>query len=127
MIRLSNVLLSILTCTDPSTPHLRGQSRPRTFGAQFAELAGKVCDEAVPDLVALMEENRKVIGKSLALAELCDAACRLPGRTRPRRRLILQPGPPHLGGCTASTGTLSCTCCSRLSQCGAGVQQGRAV
>jgi hypothetical protein len=50
--------------TDTSTPHLRGQSRPRIFGAQFAELAGKVCDdEAVPGLVALMEENRKVIGK----------------------------------------------------------------
>jgi hypothetical protein len=64
------VLLSILTCTDTSTPHLRGQSRPRIFGAQFAELAGKICDEAVPDLVALMEENRKVIGKSLALAKL---------------------------------------------------------
>jgi hypothetical protein len=63
------VLLSILTCTDTSTPHLRGQSRPRIFGAQFAELAGKICDEAVPDLVALMEENRKVIGKSLGASE----------------------------------------------------------
>ena len=42
------MLLSILTCTDTSTPHLRGQSRPRIFGAQFAELAGKVCDEAAP-------------------------------------------------------------------------------
>ena len=70
------MLLSILTCTDTSTPNLRGQSRPCIFGAQFAELAGKVCDEAVPDLVALMEENRKVIGKSLALAELCGRQTR---------------------------------------------------
>ena len=70
------MLLSILTCTDTSTPNLRGQSRPGIFGAQFAELAGKVCDEAVPDLVALMEENRKVIGKSLALAELCGRQTR---------------------------------------------------
>jgi hypothetical protein len=71
--------------TDTSTPHLRGQSRPRIFGAQFVELAGKVCDEAVPDLVVLMEENRKVIGKSLALAELCGRETRgrpLSGKTR---------------------------------------------
>jgi hypothetical protein len=72
-----------------------GNPGPRIFGAQFTELAGKVCDEAVPDLVALMEENRKVIGKSLALAELCGRQTRsLPPAWKDPPSEASQPGPP---------------------------------
>ena len=76
------MLLSILICTDTSIPHLRGAIRPRVFG------------------VLLMEENMKVIEKTLAVAEARGHWT----RSRPS----LSEEPPMYGhNCTLSSAFIS--------------------